>query len=333
MHPHESDFRFALAEALDSMNFDVTYVYFQKKSVVYEVGVRRRVTMTQKQFHQHMRRRFRSEKRLIVFNSTDLYALRRSLLLRLKIGGIWCFDVHDDLLYEMNGWERLKARVRQRLIVAASHIQVCAAPSLIELIPSARHLGNASNVSRIARRDIDWNKILVMSSIDKRFDFVFLRSTAERLSSMHFCIYGYIGDEPARRAVAQMTEACPNITYQGPYQNSDIQKIISNFSVMLAPYALNPLTRYIDPLRFYHGLRSGMELVSTPIPAVHTMSGLVHVVDSPDACAETLSNIANDSRCRLNVPGRPSLPSWSDKAEDLIRILDEYLMQPSRPCV
>ncbi len=324
MHPHESDFRFALAEALYEMGFDVTYIYLTKKPIIHELGSSQQTTVSRKQFSRYMRKRFGGEKRLVVFNSTDLYKPRLCLLLRLQIGGIWCFDIHDDLLYEYKGWERIKAKFRQRLLVAASHIQVCAAHNLIELVPSARHLGNASNVVRIERENIDWRKVLVMSSIDARFDFVLLRKTAKLLPHMQFYVYGYVGGEEIKARLNALTDERPNIIYAGPYQNSDIVKILADFGIMLAPYQHNHLTRYIDPLRFYHGLRSGIEVVSTSIPAVNTMPHLIHVADCPETCAARLREIAENPNARLNTPHRIFVPSWHDKAEDFLHLLNEY---------
>lgn len=324
MHPHESDFRFALAEALYEMGFDVTYIYLTKKPIIHELGSSQQTTVSRKQFSRYMRKRFGGEKRLVVFNSTDLYKPRLCLLLRLQIGGIWCFDIHDDLLYEYKGWERIKAKFRQRLLVAASHIQVCAAHNLIELVPSARHLGNASNVVRIELENIDWRKVLVMSSIDARLNFNLLRETAELLPHMQFYIYGYVGSEEIKARLTALTGDRPNVIYAGPYQNSDISKIMADFGIMLAPYLHNHLTRYIDPLRFYHGFRSGIEVVSTSIPAVKIMPDLIHVADSPEECAARLREIAENPDARLNFPGRSFVPSWHDKARDLLQMLDGY---------
>jgi hypothetical protein len=324
MHPHESDFRFALAEALYEMGFDVTYIYLTKKPIIHELGSSQQTTLPRKQFFRYMRKRFGGEKRLVVFNSTDLYKPRLCLLLRLQIGGIWCFDIHDDLLYEHKGWERINAKFRQRLLVAASHIQVCAAPNLIELVPSARHLGNASSMVRIERGNIDWRKVLVMSSIDARFNFDLLRGTAELLPNMLFYVYGYISGEEIKAKLMALTDERSNVIYAGPYQNAGIPKIMADFGIMLAPYQHNHLTRYIDPLRFYHGLRSGIEVVSTSIPAVQAMSDLIHVADSPEECAARLREIAENPDARLNSPGRSFVPSWHDKARDLVQMLDAY---------
>ncbi len=325
MHPHESDFRFALAEALYEIGFDATYIYLTKKPIIYELGSSQQTTLSRKQFLRYMRKRFGGEKRLVVFNSTDLYKPRLCVLLRLQIGGIWCFDVHDNLLYENKGWERIKMKFRQHLLVAASHLQVCAAPNLIELIPSARHLGNASNMARVERENINWRKVLVMSSIDARFDFDFLCRTAELLPHTQFHIYGYVGGEEIKARLTALMGARTNVIYAGPYQNSDIAKILADFGIMLAPYQHNHLTRYIDPLRFYHGLRSGIEVVSTSIPAVKTMPHLIHVADSPEACAARLREIAENPDARLNTPERSFVPSWHDKAKDFLHLLDEYL--------
>lgn len=321
-HQHENDFRFALAEALFELGMEVTYIYLYKKPVIYELGGGNNpVALSRPMFREYIKQRFSGKDNLVVFNSADLEKVRLCFLLRRRLRGIWCFDVHDDLLYEKKGWSWVAAKVRQKILVALSDIQVCAAPNLVELIPTARHLGNASNVARIERGPIDWSKVLVMSSIDARFDFEFLRLAAEQLPATEFCVFGYVGSEAIQANINRITKACPNVTFRGPYKNSDIPEIMASFGVMLAPYAINYLTKYIDPLRFYHGLRSGMEVVSTPIPAARTMADLIHVVDDPVSCAASLRAIAENSDARKNRPGSRTLSSWCDKAKDLLQIL------------
>ena len=52
-----------------------------------------------------------------------------------------------------------------------------------------------------------------------------------------------------------------------------LPELLARTPVMFAPYKMgSKLTRYIDPLRYYHCLNSGMEVVSTDIPQAHMLA-------------------------------------------------------------
>jgi hypothetical protein len=78
------------------------------------------------------------------------------------------------------------------------------------------------------------------------------------------------------------------------------------------------LTHYIDPLRFYHCLNAGLEVVSTEIPQARFMADYVHVVSNVTSCAETLSAI----RAGKLAKQRGYTPiTWDQRADRLLEII------------
>src|SRR5262249_51668111 len=142
-------------------------------------------------------------------------------VLRRLCGGLWCFDMHDDLLYNRKGWAREKARMAQKLLVAGSDIVVHAAPTLKEIFPTSQHLGNASSITKIERHNPDFQKVLVLASIDERLDFQFLTAAALIAPELSFDIYGQISGNSLqiRARVEEMIRSAPNIRYVGSYVN------------------------------------------------------------------------------------------------------------------
>ena len=78
------------------------------------------------------------------------------------------------------------------------------------------------------------------------------------------------------------------------------------------------MTRYIDPLRFYHCLNSGMEVVSTAIPQAEYMRNWIHVVHDPSECAETLKGLLYGKirKCHFYTP-----ITWLQRVNRLVEIL------------
>src|ERR1019366_2339912 len=109
------------------------------------------------------------ERANIYFTTTNLCF--PILILALKAicrPGVWCCDMHDDLLYSLRGVARLRARMNRALLLPAFDLIVHAAPMLKELFPASHHLGNASSIGSLKRNAPRFDKVLILASIDER---------------------------------------------------------------------------------------------------------------------------------------------------------------------
>jgi hypothetical protein len=325
--PPTTDFRLPLAEELQRLGHSVRYIYLKRRPVVTDMGGSgQRLEFSLVEFFQYMRRTFKGRKPLLFFNSTNLVFPMISRSLRLLCGGIWCFDMHDELFYGKTGLGLLKARIAQRILLGGSDLIVHAAPTLKERFPTSHHLGNASTITAVDRPNADFKKLLVLASIDERFDFAFLKAIAEQNPALTFEIYGQIVKDGVTQAhVASMLTSHGNILYHGAYVNSEIEQILSNYKVTLAPYvAASKFTRYIDPLRYYHCLNSGMEVISTAIPKAEDLKDVLHVVRAPEEVGAIVRGLADGSVARRNDGSAASKYNWRQKSIDLTRIVREY---------
>jgi hypothetical protein len=110
-----------------------------------------------------------------------------------------------------------------------------------------------------------------------------------------------------------------NIQYHGPYCMADLPGILSRYRISIAPYRMDTiLTRYIDPLRFYHCLNAGLEVISTDIPHARYMADWVHVVSDVESCAETLAAVQAG---QLVKPQHYAPITWDQRADRLVAIL------------
>ena len=322
-----TDFRLPLAEELQALGEKVYYIHLKRRPVVRRMDgsePAREFSLTE--FLKFFAARFRSEPTLLVFNSTNLVFPVFSRLLRFVAGGFWVLDMHDELTYGKTGLARFKALVAQRMLIGGSDLVVHAAPTLSELFPGSRHLGNASTLTAIDRPEPDFSRVLILASIDERFDFAFLIEAARQAPDLAFEIHGQISanDPDIRKHVEDTIATQPNVHYMGPYVNSDLPRILGDYVVTLAPYATpSPLTHYIDPLRYYHCLNSGMEVISTPIPKARDFGDSLHIVRRPDEVASLVKGLANGSVAKRNAGSTADIHNWRARAKRLLAFVSE----------
>lgn len=317
-----TDFRRPLVEALSAYG-PTTYIWLRRRPVVYDSmsgGTRQEMSIGQ--FMAMMARRRDDGAIPVYFNSTNTYFPRTTLILRLIAPrGIWCFDVHDDLRYHNKGLKRLTESLIIRLLAATSHEIVHAAPTLQSLFPRSRHLGNASHLQPVLRDAARSDAVLILASFDERLDFPLLETVIGQNPHLTFHLHGWVrsDDGPTSRALHALIGAHPNVVHHGAYATADLPDILARYKVTLAPYKVGtPLTDYVDPLRFYHCLNAGLEVVSTPIPQARTMADSIHVVTDAEACSATIGAILANRAAKQ--PGYSPV-TWRQKARRLVEIL------------
>jgi hypothetical protein len=317
-----SDFRLPLVDAL-RRHYETYYIWLRRHPIV--SGPDANETPTQMSVLGLVRflRRVRRDKATnVYFNSTNTYfPVTITGLRTLAAPGLWCFDMHDDLRYHNTGlkrWRESRVISMQRRM---SHLTVHAAPTLQELFPDSIHLGNASNVLPIPTTRPAGNDMLIIASFDERFDFDFISDLALACPKLRFHLHGWTrpNDIATQTQIQALTARHANIQYHGPYTMAELPAILECYRISVAPYRTGTdLTRYIDPLRFYHCLNAGLEVVSTDIPQARFMAKHVHVVSDVMTCAKTLTAIQTGE-----VAKQPAYTpiTWEQRADHLVEII------------
>lgn len=318
----KSDFRLPLVDALRH-HYDTYYIWLRRRPVVSGPRASGAATeMSLLDLFRFIRQFKRDDKVNIYFNSTNTYFPGVMSVLRLlATSGVWCLDMHDDLRYHNKGLRRWREGRIISLLRISSHVTVHAAPTLQELFPNSQHLGNASNILPIASDNRHDNGVLVIASFDERFDFAFLSALAATCPAIPFHMHGWTrpNDTATKAKIAEIDAKHANIHYHGPYTMDDLPGILSMYKVSVAPYCTDtPITRYIDPLRFYHCLNAGLEVISTDIPQARYMQNWIHVVPDVVTCVETLTAIRSGGQAKQPAY-TPIL--WDQRVERLIQIL------------
>jgi hypothetical protein len=260
----------------------------------------------------------------VYVDSTGAVTPLRSILFRAALrGGTWCFDIFDNLLYDYRGYRLFKARISIKLLTHSSRILLVLSSESLRLFPSARHLDNAADIPRVNRRDRNFRDLVVLASIDQRFDFEFVREIA-RLSPAHrIVIHGHLHDnEISGRRLAELCAQQTNIVYNGKYELDDIPAILDPYAIGLTPYAVGSrLTEFVNPDKYYMFLQGGLEVISTDIPQARRMGERIHLVRSPAEVIEVALRIEQDRTFRKNTDLGPDY-SWSRRAHDLVEIVN-----------
>jgi len=318
-----SDFRLPLVEVLRD-RYETYYIWLKRRPLVFRPDAAGApVEMSLPAFLLFISRVRASNRVNIYFNSTNTSFPGLTLLLqRLAAPGVWCLDMHDDLRYHYAGFRRVREKFAIAVLRASADVIVHAAPTLTELFPQSHQLGNASHLGPISHEGVGLRNVLVLASFDERFDVDFLAQLAALCPGMEFHLHGWTRrDDPiTSMLIASLVAQQPNVHYHGPYTLDDLPGILAAYRISLAPYKTNSiLTRYIDPLRFYHCLNAGLEVLSTDVPQARFMRDSIHVVQDPADCARTLSAIRHGSLAK-----QPSyVPvTWKQRADRLIAILD-----------
>jgi hypothetical protein len=319
-----SDFRLPLVDALKKFG-PCDYIWLRRRPVVTtHDGARREMSLVQ--FLAYIAGQKQNTEIPVYINSTNTSFPFSTLLLRfLAPRGIWCFDLHDDLRYSRRGVKCAYASFAMWLQQRFSDLTFHAAAKLGELFPDSRHLGNASHLVSLERRQDIRRQVLVLFSLDERFDFDLMRSVAQRCPDVVFDIDGQVSqnDPVIRHRLEKLIACCPNVRYHGAYTTEQLPNILLQYRVLFAPYRTDHLsTRYIDPLRFYHGLNTAMEVITTAIPQALAMQEHLWLIADADEFVTALKAITEQGESKRTgyVP-----VTWSQRAQELVKLIKSSL--------
>lgn len=327
---YERDFRQFLIAALRRRGHRVTHIHIGRSTRVTDDGGMRR------EFHgaagflallRHLRAKTATGGDTVFIDSTGPYTPMRSLALRAALGpGLWCYDIFDNLSYDYRGWMRLRTHMAIRALGRASPVQLTLSGETLRLFPRAVHLDNAAHTRRIARTNPNDRDLVLLSSIDERLDIDFVHRLAVLAPERRLFVYG-------RAACAQRLDALlrdhPNIVYRGEFGYEDIDAILAPFAVALAPYAINKLTEYINPDKYYFFLNSGMEVISTDIPQARRMRDRIHIAHSSADVPAIMGRLRADPAFRKNAAG--PVIGWDQRADELIDIIAQARRRQAPP--
>ena len=264
-----------------------------------------------------------SGSRLVFVDTTGAFIPIRSLLLRTALRGLWCFDIFDNLLYDLRGLYRLKRWIEISLLAWLSPIKIVLSSETLRLFPGAYHLENAAHIRRVSRIESGFSGLVSLFTFDRRFDFRLVKEVAALAPELKIYLYGRLAnkDKIIKLQLEELCASSPNVIYRGEYRFDDVEAILAPFGIAFAPYATsNSLTEFINPDKYYLYLNRGMEVISTDIPQARRMVDHIHIARSAGEVIEMAARVRSDPAYRKNKDLSRDF-SWEKRADDLIRIL------------
>jgi hypothetical protein len=319
----KTDFRRDLVAALRELGHQVTYIRLARNCFVDGPEFSSEKTCSPVKVAWWMLRACFSKQRVAVFNTVNLGFPGFCTLLRLlSWRAVWCFDLHDDLLYDLSGLPRLIARAKLAWHQNIADLSVRAAPTLRELHPRSLPLCNASAIERVPRTKLDCARILIFSNVDTRFNFELVEAIVQQNPDISFHVHGEIVRDTLIKEAFRRLTTFSNVIYHGVYANAEIASILKRYDITLAPYRITRRTRYLDPLRYYHCLNGGLEIITAPIPRALDMRELMHIITVAQEFRPLINGLHSGAVNRKNGEGRESI-TWTHRATELLALLGD----------
>lgn len=322
---YEQDFRKFLLEALRAEGCETWHVKVGRRNVL--TGAGGNETFDGIGGLLALIRRLRTigaRGNIVYVDTTGAVMPIRSLLFRLALRtGTWCFDVYDNLAYNYGGLRRLTTRLSIWALDRLSDVTIVLSAETLRLFPEAFHLDNAWDIPRReGERGVN-RDLVVLSTIDERFDFEFVGEIARLLPDRRIAIHGYVlhDDSAIAERLAGLCNRHPNVSFKGRYRFDDVPAIVRPFSIGLTPYVANtPMTEFINPDKYYLFLQAGLEVISTDIPQARRMADRIHIAATPADAVDMARRVELEPEFRKNSRSAGDL-TWAKRARDFIEIL------------
>jgi hypothetical protein len=323
----ETDFRKPLIDALHTKGCEVWHVRVGRRNILTKPNTQKWEFNGARGFLALIRHINRARTNwtspLVFVDTTGAFVPLRSVMLRFLLGGLWCFDIFDNLLYDAHGLNRFKRSVQIALLAHLSPIQIVLSKDALRLFPKAYHLDNAAHTTRYIRPLDAYRDLVSLFAIDERFDFELVRRVAELAPDLKIHLYGRVAsnDPSIRGEFEKLRARYPNLTYHGEYRFADVDVILATFGIGFTPYVTScQLTDFINPDKYYLFLKSGMEVISTDIPQARRLKDRIHIAHSADEILALASQIKTDASFRKNKEGGNEF-DWAKRADELIRLV------------
>jgi hypothetical protein len=326
--PFVSDFRRHLIAALRLSGHPSAHILLKRGAMAIEGGEGLTHSLNTLAEVKRTIRDFLGARRGIIVNSVGNSAPDIILGLWLDLRDYpWVYDVYDRFLYDATGWKRTQWWLTDRIYRSISSCCCLLSKDLAPYYPRSFHLENASHLRPGKHKEMfDW-RVLVIASFDQRTDFDFLCALAAALPELTIDLYGSVYDNDPRTVLAlnHITAGWKNVRYHGRYEMDDVQQILDHYLVGLVPYrAAHEMTRFINPDKLFHYLCAGLEVVTSPIPAIRSLRPYVHEASNVDAAAAAIRRIGDRGE-RRNCGNLHELLNWQIRAREFVGHVKSYL--------
>jgi glycosyltransferase involved in cell wall biosynthesis len=155
-----------------------------------------------------------------------------------------------------------------------------------------------------------------------KLDVPLLVALARLRPAWTFALVGPVGPGDPRTDVSALREL-PNVHLLGPRAYTQLPGVLRAADAGLIPYALNPITESVFPMKVYEYLAAGLPVLATPLPA---LAGLAEVATAADAegLARLLEReLAGDTPERRAERSRAAAAhSWEQRLQEIAAAIE-----------
>lgn len=115
--------------------------------------------------------------------------------------------------------------------------------------------------------------IFVGALVATKLDIPLMVELARQRPGWSFVLVGPVGPGDPRTDVSELSSV-PNVHQLGWRRQRDLPALLRGADAAIIPYAINPLTTSVFPMKVYEYLAAGLPVVSTPLPALDGVDGV-----------------------------------------------------------
>jgi glycosyltransferase involved in cell wall biosynthesis len=265
------------------------------------------------------------------------YVPHAEVLIDLLDPSLVVYHCVDDLAAQ-KGVDANNFREVEHRFVGHADLVLASAPSLSERLRRiSDHVVDAPNVA-----DVDFfataldegpvddaigrltppRVVFVGAIVATKLDMELLAKLAELRREWSFALVGPIGAGDPRTDVSVLRRQ-PNIHLLGARPYHELPDVLRAADAALIPYAVNPLTASVFPMKVYEYLAVGLPVVATPLPALAGVDGVTIAADAESAAAALERLMAEDTperrrRQSLSASGH----SWTARLAEIAAAVD-----------
>jgi glycosyltransferase involved in cell wall biosynthesis len=218
-----------------------------------------------------------------------------------------------------------------------SHLVIVSAPPLVEHMrrQGARRVVLMTNVADVehfrpardleepaALAEVPRPRLVFAGAVAaKKLDVELLLELSRRRRDWSLVMVGPVGEGDPRGDLGPLAEA-PNVHLAGEQPFAELPAWLGAADVGLIPYALNPYTAAVFPMKVYEYLAAGLPVVSTPLPSLTAVEG-IELAAGPVAFEQAVERALGDDTdaTRARRQALAEAHSWERRLDEVGRLV------------
>lgn len=246
----------------------------------------------------------------------------------VRTGWPTLYDITDDwLLAPLSPRQRVRLMADEGLLLEHSDAVVVCSPELersrgrnrrVDLIPNGV---DADLFATPGLRPADLPPapvaLYVGSLHDERLDVDLVVELATARPDLQIVL---VGPDSLSAPAAAALAGPDNVHRLGPRPYETVPAYLHHAEVVIVPHLVNPFTESLDPIKAYECLAAGRPTVATPVAGFRGLPAPVTVTARPGFVEAVGAALADGGR--VEPVGPAIVPSWRDRAEAMISVMD-----------